>query len=441
MTRPLPPWVEGRTLYHLHALRAAGAPDANPDVHAGSPCGHGLRRLVGWLDHVAGLGAGAVLLTPIGVSMTHGYDVVDPFRLDQRLGDDRDFDDFVDACATRDLRIVLDGVFNHVGRAFPRFADVRRDGPRSAGASWFRIDPSRDDGDGFGYDTFEGHRDLVALDHHSEEVLEWAVAVATHWLARGADGWRLDAAYAVPAEFWHRFSGAVLERHPDALLFGEHIHGDYPGFVARSGLHAVTQYELHKALWSACNDRNLFELSWALHRHRDFCATFTPVTFVGNHDVTRIRSQLADPGHTGHVLAVLFTAPGIPCIYYGDELGARGVKEHRRGGDDAIRPTLDALPSTGRDPDLFDTHRRLIALRRARPWVTDARLEVTVTENHHLQYVVSSTQHGLLVAIDLGGGPTAHCVDLDRWVPIAGSDPSPADGTLLSGTWTILERR
>ena len=439
MRRPLPSWVAGRTLYHLHSLRAAGVPDVNPDVHAASTCSHGIHKLTTWLDHIVDLGAGGILLTPVGVSMTHGYDVVDPFRLDQRLGDERDWDVFVDACAARDLPIVLDGVFNHVGRAFPRFADLRRDGPRSPHAAWFRIDPTRDDGDGFSYDTFEGHRDLVALDHRNDEVLDWAIEVACHWLSRGADGWRLDVAYAVPTDFWRRFSDAVTDRHPDALLFGEQITGDYPSFVTRSGLQAVTQYELHKALWSSCNDRNLFELSWALQRHREFCRTFTPVTFVGNHDVSRIRSQLGDPRHVGHVLAVLFTLPGIPCIYYGDEFGADGVKEHRPGGDDAIRPALDALPSPDRRADLLDLHRRLIAIRRERPWLTDAHLDVTVTENEHLQYRVAKGRRALLVALDLGGKLTPQQVHPDQWRHLAGSDPA-SDGTLASGSWSILER-
>src|SRR4051794_37329885 len=231
MDRPPPPWIAGRTWYQVHALRATGAPDAQPDGDGhGPPTGdHPLRRLLPWLDHVAGLGCGGVLLTPVAASSTHGYDTVDPFRLDPRLGDDGDLDDLVAACRDRDLRLLFDGVFNHVGRAFPGFVDVVEQGASSSWCDWFRLDFSRDDGDGFAYKTFEGHRELVALDHRTPAVLEWAVDVCSHWLDRGIDGWRFDVAYAIPRPFLSELSRRVLERHPEAFLFGEMIHGDYAG--------------------------------------------------------------------------------------------------------------------------------------------------------------------------------------------------------------------
>src|SRR6185503_11461197 len=162
-------WLPGRVLYHMHGLAAAGVPAANPDVDATGPCGRGLRVLQRWLDHVAALGCGGVLLTPVFVSSTHGYDTVDPFRIDQRLGDDGDFAAFAEACHARDLALVLDGVFNHVGRDFGPFRDVLANGEASPFTGWFRLDFTRDDGDGFAYKTFEGHRELVALNHRSDE--------------------------------------------------------------------------------------------------------------------------------------------------------------------------------------------------------------------------------------------------------------------------------
>jgi cyclomaltodextrinase / maltogenic alpha-amylase / neopullulanase len=237
---PVLEWLPGRVLYHMHSFAAAGVPAANPDVDATGPCGRGLRVLQGWLDHVAALGCGGVLLTPVCVSATHGYDTVDPFRIDQRLGDDDDFAAFVEDCHARDLKVILDGVFNHVGRAFAPFRDVMARGASSPSADWFRLDFSRDDGDGFGYRNFEGHHELVALNHRSEAVLEWASAVARHWLARGTDGWRLDAAYGIPTRFLASLTGRIRQLHPEAFVFGEMIHGDYARFVTDSGLDAVT---------------------------------------------------------------------------------------------------------------------------------------------------------------------------------------------------------
>jgi cyclomaltodextrinase len=401
----VPDWLPGRALYHVHALGAAGVARANPDVDAPSPSDRGLRVLTAWLDHVAALGCGGVLLTPIFVSSTHGYDTVDPFRIDQRLGDDADFDTFVDACRARDLRLVLDGVFHHVGRAFGPFRDVVEHRAASHYAEWFRLDFTRDDADGFGYGCFEGHRELVALNHHSDAVAQWASAVARHWLGRGADGWRLDVAYALPPAFVASLVASVRGEFPDAALFGEMIHGDYARFVDESHLDAVTQYELYKAIWSALNDANFFELRWALERHRRCVERFAPVTFLGNHDVTRLASRLQDPRHVAHAVALLGTLPGVPCVYYGDELGWLGVKGDGPAADDALRPPLPASSEAGSDDagGFFAWHRDLLEFRRHRPWLTRADVELLEVANRRVTYRVFTGTHAVLVALDVDG--------------------------------------
>ena len=403
----LPGRMRGRVLYQLHSLGAAGAPAVNPAPEAAEPSGRGLRVLQGWLDHVRSLGCGGVLLTPIFAASTHGYDTVDPFRIDQRLGDEGDFTAFAEACHDRDLLLILDGVFNHVGRAFPAFQDVLAHGPASPWAPWFRLDFTAGGPDGFTYADFEGHKELVALNHAHPEVLEWAVAVALHWLDRGADGWRLDAAYLIPETFLASLSQSVCDVHPDAFLFGEKIHGDYVRFVEESHLQSVTQYELHKALWSSLNDANLFELAWALRRHREFCTVFSPVTFAGNHDVTRLATQLRDPALLGPVLAVLLTLPGVPCVYYGDELAWEGGVEPRPGGDDAVRPPLPATaePAGAGQAEALRLHRELIGLRRRSPWLTGANLELGEVTTTRITYTVASSQgpERLLVIVDLTG--------------------------------------
>lgn len=433
-----PPWLASRVWYQVYPLGALGAERTNEDPLATVARAHRLPALERWLDHVAALGAGGLLLGPVFASLTHGYDTVDPFRVDQRLGDEDDLVRLVDACHARGLAVLLDGVFNHVSRAFPPFADVLRHGRGSQHCGWFRLDFDAGGPDGFRYATFEGHQALVALNHHSEAVLEWAVAVATHWLARGVDGWRLDAAYAVPSAFWSAFAGRVRKRFPDAFLVGEMIHGDYAEFVRCSGLHAVTQYELYKAAWSACNDRNLWELAWALERHAAFCRTFVPLTFLGNHDVTRIVSQLRDPRHLGHALAVLCTAPGTPCLYYGDELGLRGRKEHRAGGDDAIRPLLPSSPepADAEQAAVLDLYRRLVHVRRERPWLATARLDVLVRGNEQLEYRVAAGERVLHVGLNLGAAPAPLRAGGPEWRVAAGAG---GDG-LPPGTWTVRER-
>lgn len=311
----LPAGVRGRV--PRTAVKRAAATASTPVAAA--------RRLV---DHAIELGASGIALGPIFASRTHGYDTTDHYRIDPRLGDDADFDHLVAEAHRRGLRVLLDGVFNHVGVDFPRHREAAED---DAAARWFRGRPGR-------FHTFEGHDGLITLNHDNPAVADYTVEVMAHWLGRGADGWRLDAAYAVPQHFWASTLPRVRERYPDAWFVGELIHGDYAAVVEAATFDSATQYELWKAIWSSLNDGNFFELDWALQRHNDFLSRFPPLTFIGNHDVTRIASQLDNPAHVAHALVLLLTIGGVPSVYAGDELGFRGVKEERFGGDDAVRP-------------------------------------------------------------------------------------------------------
>ena len=229
----------------------------------------------------------------------------------------------------------------------------------------------------------------------------------THWLGRGADGWRLDAAYAVPESFWAEVLPRVRRAFPKAWFVAEMIHGDYTAFVKTTGADSVTQYELWKAIWSSLNDGNFHELDWALRRHNGFLDTFAPLTFVGNHDVTRIASKLADPEHLGHALVTLFTVGGVPTIYAGDELGYRGVKEDRAGGDDAVRPEFGAPPAStdGAAGDWLNLHRHLIGLRRRHPWLHEARTETLRLDNRGYVYRSHCGEHALIVALNIDDSP------------------------------------
>lgn len=324
-----PAWVEHAIWWQVYPLGFVGAfPVSEPP----QPDEHRLRRLVDWFDHAIALGASGVALGPIFASRTHGYDTTDHYRIDPRLGDDADFDHLVAEARRRGLRILLDGVFNHVGVDFGRYQQAPSN---EAAARWFRGRPGR-------FHTFEGHSELITLNHDNPEVTDYVVDVMAHWLQRGADGWRLDAAYSVPEHFWASALPRVRERFPDAWFVGELIHGDYAAVVRAATFDSATQYELWKAIWSSLNDGNFFELDWALQRHGEFVAAFAPLTFVGNHDVTRIASRLERAEHVAHALVILLTVGGVPSVYAGDELGLRGVKEERYGGDDAVRPEFSA---------------------------------------------------------------------------------------------------
>ena len=388
----MPDWVRHAIWWHVYPLGFVGA---FPSEHLPDPGEHRLGRLLDWLDYAVELGASGIALGPVFASRTHGYDTTDHYRIDPRLGDDADFDRLVGAAHDRGLRVLLDGVFNHVGTDFPRYR-AAVDGQDPEALAWFRGRPGR-------LHTFEGHGDLVTLNHRNPAVVDYTVEVMSHWLARGADGWRLDAAYAVPEPFWAQVLPRVRAAHPDAWFVAEVIHGDYSAFVAASGADSVTQYELWKAIWSSLNDGNFHELDWALQRHNMFQDTFAPLTFVGNHDVTRIASKLDPPEHLGHALVLMFTTGGVPSVYAGDELGYLGIKEDRAGGDDAVRPEFSSPPAELDDHarDILNLHRYLIGLRRRHPWLYEARTSALRLENRCYVYETRHGDDALIVALNL----------------------------------------
>jgi cyclomaltodextrinase len=398
-------WISYSVWWHVYPLGFTGG------LHAGP--GHRLGRIVDWMDYAVELGANGLLLGPVFASSTHGYDTLDHFRIDPRLGDDGDFDALVAAARARGLRLLLDGVFNHVGRGF------------EAAPSWFSGS------------VFEGHDELPELDHANPEVVDYTVQVMEHWLGRGADGWRLDAAYAVEPAFWKAVLDRVRATHPAAWFVGEMIQGDYAGYQRDSGLDAVTQYELWKAIWSSLNDGNFFELAWALKRH---ASVHLPMTFVGNHDVTRIASRLDDPRHLAHALVVLFLADGVPSVYYGDEQAFQGVKEERFGGDDAIRPEFPASPA-----DLapygwptYRLHERLIGFRRRHPWLASASLTPAHLTNTAVALSASGSGQRVLALLNVGDDEYTFPVDASGLRLAEAGDSADDPLTVPAHSWSIL---
>ncbi len=429
-----PGWVEHAIWWQVYPLGFVGAfPSAPPP----GPDQHRLRRIVEWFDHAVQLGASGIALGPIFASKTHGYDTTDHYRIDPRLGDDGDFDELIAEARGRGLRVLLDGVFNHVGTDFPRY----RDAVEGRDTSWFR--PTGSD-----FETFEGHGELIALNHDNPDVIDYTADVMRHWLRRGADGWRLDAAYAVPDRFWAQVLPRVREEFGDAWFVSEVIHGDYAAHVRASGVDSVTQYELWKAIWSSLNDGNFHELDWALQRHNDFLDEFIPMTFIGNHDVTRIASKLTNTRHVGHALVILLTVGGTPSVYAGDESAYRGIKEDRVGGDDAVRPEFTS-PLMGVDDaghDIYRLHQHLIGLRRRHPWLHTATTSATTLTNTQYVYQTRGQSGTLLVALNIDDAPMSLSLSdfgLTDGRVVAGSGAPPQD--VISGAevephgWLIIE--
>lgn len=419
-------WPDHVIWWHVYPLGFVGAV---PDGTSAKPR---LGRLDGWLDHLVGLGCNGIALGPVFASETHGYDTVDHYRVDPRLGGEDDLQRLIDEASQKGIRVLLDGVFNHVGRSFAPFADVAAKGEGSPYRKWFHP----------GLQTFEGHDRLVTLNHSEPEVADYVTDVMTHWLERGIDGWRLDAAYAVPPEFWRTVIDRVRARFPEAWFVGEVIHGDYANVVEQSGFDSVTQYELWKAIWSSLNDHNFFELAHALGRHDGMLETFTPLTFLGNHDVTRIASRLDDERQTAHALVVLLTIGGVPSIYAGDEFGFHGVKEEREGGDDAIRPAFPARPeeTPGHGESHHRLHQELIGLRRRHPWLVHAHTTVDTLTNTALSYTVGHGTERLAVVLNLDDEPARVDLPDADWTCVAGEAAFSEKGvTVPPAGWAIAE--
>ncbi|WP_034271187.1 alpha-amylase family protein [Actinospica robiniae] len=432
-------WSDHAIWWHLHPLTFLGAP-GHADEDAG--VAHRLDRLEPWLDYLVELGCNGLALGPVFASESHGYDTVDHYRIDPRLGADEDFDRLVERCRKRGIRLLLDGVYNHVGRGFGPFQDVLAHGRESRYASWFRIDFDAPGEDGFDYASFEGHRHLVELNHDEPEVREYVSAVMKHWLDRGVDAWRLDAAYAVPRAFWHEVTGRVRAAHPDVWLMGEYIHGDYVAAVREGGLDSATQYELWKAIWSSLSDGNFFELSWALSRHDEFAEAMRPLTFVGNHDVTRIASRIEDERHLPHALVILFTVAGVPSVYAGDEQAFRGVKYEREDGDAEVRPAFPEQGPGGLAPQgwpIYRLHQDLIGLRRRHPWLLRAQLRTLHLENLVFGYEVADPEGTGRLAVLLNLSDAPHEFGLESAKRLAGSRDDGPIGQVEPHGWAIVE--
>ncbi|KAB8292779.1 alpha-amylase family protein [Bifidobacterium avesanii] len=413
----LPDWVRYGIWWHIYPLGFVGAdirPSGPREFH-----GRGLDSIADWLDYTRDMGVSGLLLGPIFESSTHGYDTLDHMHVDVRLGGDAAFDRLAEACRDHGMSLVLDGVFNHVGWHHPAVQEAlsgRADGPWAGLVATHPGAGGRPE-----LDVFEGHGGLVDLNHADPRTAAYVTRVMNHWLDRGASGWRLDAAYATDPAFWRHVLPAVRAAHPHTWIFGEVIHGDYAAIVRESGMDSVTQYELWKSIRHSIQTDNFFELDWNLTRHNAFLDAFTPQTFIGNHDVTRIASEIG--AHRAVLaLAALMTVGGVPSVYYGDEQAYAGVKEDRLGGDDDVRPKFPRSPGelSHLGAWMYRAHQALIALRRQHPWLVNARTEKLLLENRRYRYRSASAdgREAIVVELALEPGPSVTVTD-------------PADGRTL----------
>jgi cyclomaltodextrinase len=364
-------WIENAIFYHIYPLGACGAPQVND--HDSQPVSR-IAAIHGWLDHIQALGANAIYLGPVFESTHHGYDTANYYEVDRRLGTCADMAALSSAIHARGMHLVLDGVFNHVGRDFWAFKDLQTNREGSPYRDWFydiRFGETSRYGDPFSYAGWNGHTNLVKLNLENPAVRQHLFGAVEMWVRNlGIDGIRLDAADCLSFSFLEVLSSFRNQLKPDLWLMGEVIHGDYRQWVAPNRMDSVANYELYKGLYSSHNDQNYYEVAYALNRQFGPGGIYRNIklyNFVDNHDVSRIASVLKDKAHLYPLHLLLFTLPGVPALYYGSEFGIPGFKDSH--SDDPLRPVFDlhTMENNVPHPDLPGFIRQLAAIRRSSP--------------------------------------------------------------------------
>ena len=398
-------WFDKSVIYQIYPFGFCGAPTQNDGVIS-----HRILKVIDFVPHLKKLGIDCVYFCPVFQSSAHGYDTSDYTKIDVRLGTNEDFKKVCDTLHENGIRVVLDGVFNHVGRDFFAFNDVRERKWESRYKDWFYInfDGNSAYNDGFWYEGWEGHFELVKLNLDNPEVKNYLRECVGKWMDEfNIDGLRLDVAYMLNRQFMRELRAFTSGKNSDFFLAGEMIHGDYNQIVNNEMLHSATNYECFKGIHSSLNSMNMFEISYSLNRQfgkENWCLYrgMHLVSFVDNHDVTRIASNLANKNHLPLAYGLLMSMPGIPCIYYGSEWGIEGKKED---GDNALRPCVEEPIYS----DLTDFIAKLIKAHKESDALTNGSYENLHVTNKQLVFERKTDSERVIVMINLDENEyTAH---------------------------------
>ena len=398
-------WAYESVFYQIYPLGFCGAPFENDGVLTPR-----IRKVIDWIPHIKNLGANAIYFSPVFESDTHGYNTRDFRKIDVRLGTNEDFADVCQALHKEGIKVVLDGVFNHVGRGFWAFQDVLEKRWDSPYKDWFHIsfDGNSNYNDGLWYEGWEGNYDLVKLNLCHPDVKQHIFDSIRSWVEEfDIDGLRLDVAYCLDENFVRELRAFCDSLKPDFFLVGEMLHGDYNRLMNDSMLHSATNYECYKGLFSSFNSMNMFEIihsllrqfgpeNWTLYRGKHL------LCFVDNHDVSRIASNLTNEQHLPLIYALCFGMPGIPCVYYGSEWGAKANKSE---GDPALRACFDAPVEN----DLTAWISKLAAAKKASNALNYGDFRSVVLTNRQCIFERKTDSERVLVAINADNVPyTAH---------------------------------
>ena len=404
-------WAYNSIFYQIYPIGFCGAP-----VHNDGVCVPRIRKLMDWSEYLQTLGVDSILLNPIFESDNHGYDTRDFKTIDCRLGTNEDFKEVCEDLHKHNVKIVLDGVFNHVGRGFWAFKDVQEKKWDSPYKDWFHIsfDGNSCYNDGFWYEGWEGHFELVKLNLQNPAVVDYLMECVKYWIDEfDIDGLRLDVAYSLDHNFMRRLRSYTQELKPDFALIGEVLFGDYNIIVNDEMLHSCTNYECYKGLYSSFNSMNMFEIAHSLHRQfgsDQWCIYRGKhlMTFVDNHDVTRLASILTNKKHIPLAYGLLMGMPGIPCLYYGSEWAEQ--VEKAPDNDYALRPCFEEPKPN----ELTEFIKKLIRVRQESDALCNGAYKNVVIQNHQLVFERCSEKERVIVAINAADYPyTANAGELN----------------------------
>lgn len=399
-------WAYEGIFYQIYPIGFCGAPTANDGKTVSR-----ILKLKDWSSYLESLGISSILLNPIFESDNHGYDTRDYKKIDCRLGTNEDFAEVCKDLHAHNVKIVLDGVFNHVGRGFWAFKDVQEKKWDSPYKDWFCInfDGNSCYNDGFWYEGWEGHFELVKLNLANSAVVDYLLECVKGWIDEfDIDGLRLDVAYCLDRNFMKRLRSFCQELKPDFALIGEVLFGDYNQIVNDEMLHSCTNYECYKGIYSSFNSMNMFEIAHSLNRQygpEQWCIYRGKhlMSFVDNHDVTRIASILTNKNHLPLTYGLLLGMPGVPCIYYGSEWGEEGVKAPNN--DYALRPCFEKPKPN----ELTEEIKKMIHVRTGSNALCHGSYRNVVLTNHQLIFERRTDDERMLVAINASDAPfTAH---------------------------------
>lgn len=394
-------YINESVIYNIYPLGFCGAPRDNDGNLV-----YRLDKIYDCIEHLKKMSVNVLVFNPLFESSRHGYDTIDYRKVDCRLGDNNSFKKICNTLHENGIKVILDGVFNHVGRDFFAFKDVQQNLGNSRYCNWFQnlnFGGRSPKGDPFWYEGWAGHYDLVKLNLQNDEVVNYLLDSVKFWIDEfDIDGLRLDAADCIDLEFFKKLRNVCKSKKPDFWLYGEITHGDYNRWANNELLDSVTNYECYKGIYSSHNDHNYFEIAHSLNRQFGNGGIYRNIytyNFVDNHDVNRIASDLKDKNHLNNVYTLMYTMPGVPSIYYGSEYGIEGKRT--QFSDYELRPCLDLNNVENANYDLLSHIIKLGKVRLALEALKYGKFDNVNIMNEKLVYKRFTDNQTVFVAFNL----------------------------------------